>query len=28
VAIYPGFLADECRQLLSKWAQIPGRQVY
>jgi guanine deaminase len=28
VAIYPGYLADECRQLLTKWAQLPGRQVY
>jgi guanine deaminase len=28
VAIYPGFLADECRQLLAEWAQIPGHQVY
>jgi guanine deaminase len=28
VALYPGFLADECRQLLSEWARIPGRQVY
>jgi guanine deaminase len=28
VAIYPGFLADECRQLLAEWARIPGRQVY
>ena len=28
VAIYHGFLADECRQLLIQWAQIPGRQVY
>jgi guanine deaminase len=28
VAIYPGFLAEECRQLLVKWDQIPGHQVY
>jgi guanine deaminase len=28
VAIYPGFLADECRQLLDDWARMPGRQVY
>jgi tRNA(Arg) A34 adenosine deaminase TadA len=28
VAIYPGFLADECRQLLTEWARTPGRQVY
>ncbi len=28
VSIYHGFLADECRQLLTQWAQIPGRQVY
>jgi guanine deaminase len=28
VAIYSGFLADECRQLLAQWAQTPGRQVY
>jgi guanine deaminase len=28
VTIYPGFLADECRQLLTAWARIPGRQVY
>jgi guanine deaminase len=28
VAIYPGFLADECRQLLTEWARMPGRQVY
>jgi tRNA(Arg) A34 adenosine deaminase TadA len=28
VAIYPGFLADECRRLLEDWAQLPGRQVY
>ena len=28
VVIYPGFLADECRQLLAEWAQLPGRQVY
>ena len=28
VAIYPGFLADECRQLLAEWDRIPGRQVY
>ena len=28
VAIYPGFLADECRQLLAEWARMPGRQVY
>lgn len=28
VAIYPGFLADECRQLLDEWDRMPGRQVY
>ena len=28
VAIYPGFLADECRQLLETWTRIPGRIVY
>jgi guanine deaminase len=28
VALYPGFLADECRQLLAEWARLPGRQVY
>ena len=28
VAIYPGFLADACRQLLADWARMPGRQVY
>jgi tRNA(Arg) A34 adenosine deaminase TadA len=28
VAIYPGFLADECRQLLAEWARMPERQVY
>jgi guanine deaminase len=28
VAIYPGFLADECRELLDAWARIPGHQVY
>lgn len=28
VAIYPGFLADECRRLLDDWARMPGRQVY
>jgi guanine deaminase len=28
VAIYPGFLASECRQLLAEWARMPGRQVY
>ena len=28
VAIYPGFLAGECRQLLAEWARMPGRQVY
>ena len=28
VAIYPGFLAEECRQLLAQWARMPGRQVY
>ncbi len=28
VAIYPGFLVDACRQLLAKWARMPGRQVY
>ena len=28
VAIYPGFLAGECRQLLDDWARMPGRQVY
>jgi len=26
--MYPGFLADECRQLLAEWARMPGRQVY
>ena len=28
VAIYPGFLVDECRQLLTDWTRMPGRQVY
>jgi guanine deaminase len=28
VAINPGFLADECRQLLTEWARTPGCQVY
>ena len=28
VAIYPGFLVDECRQLLAEWDRMPGRQVY
>ena len=28
VVIYPGFLADACRQLLAEWARMPGRQVY
>jgi guanine deaminase len=28
VAIYPDFLVDECRQLLTQWAKIPERQVY
>jgi guanine deaminase len=28
VVIYPGFLVDECRQLLADWARMPGRQVY
>jgi guanine deaminase len=28
VAVYSGFLADECRQLLAAWARMPGRQVY
>jgi guanine deaminase len=28
VTIHPGFLADECRQLLAQWARMPGRQVY
>ncbi|MCJ7819163.1 MAG: nucleoside deaminase [Syntrophales bacterium] len=28
VAIYPGFLADACRQLLAEWARMAGRQVY
>jgi guanine deaminase len=28
VAIHPGFLAGECRQLLAEWARLPGRQVY
>jgi guanine deaminase len=28
VAIYPDFLADECRRLLAEWARMPGRQVY
>jgi guanine deaminase len=28
VAIYPGFLADACRQLLADWDRMPGRQVY
>jgi hypothetical protein len=28
VTIHPGFLADECRQLLAEWARMPGRQVY
>lgn len=28
VAIYAGFLLEECRQLLEEWARLPGRQVY
>jgi len=28
LVIYPGFLVDECRQLLRAWEKIPGRQVY
>jgi guanine deaminase len=28
VVIYPGCLAEECRQLLAEWARIPGHQVY
>jgi guanine deaminase len=28
VAIYPGFLVEECRQLLARWARTPGHQVY
>ncbi len=28
VAIYAGFLREECRQLLTEWARLPGRQVY
>jgi guanine deaminase len=28
VAIYPGFLADACRELLAEWDRMPGRQVY
>jgi guanine deaminase len=28
VVIYPGFLVEECCELLTRWAQIPGRQIY
>jgi guanine deaminase len=28
VVIYPGFLSAECRQLLTTWDRMPGRQVY
>ena len=28
VVIFPGFLDDECRQLLAQWSRLPGRQVY
>ncbi len=28
VAVYAGFLLEECRQLLDDWARLPGRQVY
>ncbi len=28
VVIYPGFLLAECRQLLTTWDRMPGRQVY
>jgi tRNA(Arg) A34 adenosine deaminase TadA len=28
VAIYPGFLLSECRELLDTWENIPGKQVY
>lgn len=28
VLLYPNFLLEECRQLLQKWEQIPGRQIY
>ncbi len=28
VAIYPGFLLEECRELLQQWLQVPGRRLY
>jgi tRNA(Arg) A34 adenosine deaminase TadA len=28
VVLYPGFLLDECRQLLVKWEKVPGRRIY
>jgi guanine deaminase len=28
VAVYPGFLAGECRELLAEWDRMPGRRVY
>lgn len=28
VEIYPDFLVEECRRLLEKWEQVPGRQTY
>ena len=28
VAIYPGFLVEDCRQLLAEWARLPGRRIY
>jgi guanine deaminase len=28
VAIYPGFLQEECRGLLEAWLKVPGRRIY
>lgn len=28
VVIYSNFLLDECRRLLKRWEQIPGRKIY
>jgi guanine deaminase len=28
VVLYPNFLLEECRRLLERWEQIPGRQTY
>jgi tRNA(Arg) A34 adenosine deaminase TadA len=28
VELYPNFLLEECRRLLKKWEQLPGRQTY